>query len=83
MLYLQYWRNIFNYNGTSKLRHLGFNIFINIIMLILIMASGIFVPISLENIVVDIYYSVLFIMILPTLSMIVRVVNNYRSKFKK
>lgn len=82
-MYLKYWKNIFNYKGTSKLSHLGINILINIVILFLIMFSGIFVPLKWENTVVDIYYFVLLLMVLPTLSMIVRVINNRRLKNKR
>lgn len=79
-MYVDYWKNIFNYKGISKLSHLGINIFINIVILFLIMLSGIFVPLKWENTVVDIYYFVLLIMILPTLSMLVRVVRSFTQK---
>lgn len=82
-MYLKYWKNIFNYKGTSKLSHLVINILINIVILFLIMFSGIFVPLKWENTVVDIYYFVLLLMVLPTLSMIVRVINNRRLKNKR
>lgn len=79
-MYLKYWKNIFNYKGTSKLSHLGVNILINILILFLIMLSGIFVPVKWENTVVDIYYFVLLIMFLPTISMLVRVVRSFTQK---
>jgi len=79
-MYLKYWKNIFNYKGSSKLSHLGINILINIVILFLIMFSGIFVPFKWENTVVDIYYFVLFIMFLPTISMLVRVVRSFTQK---
>lgn len=74
-MYLEYWKNIFNYKGTAKFRHLVLNILINIVILLLILASGILVPVSWENAIVDIYYFILTVMILPTISMIVRVIN--------
>lgn len=79
-MYLDYWKNIFNYKGVSKLSELVINILINMFVLSLILLSGIFVPFSWENTVVDIYYFVLLIMILSTISMIFRVINNYRLK---
>ncbi|SCT35327.1 Uncharacterised protein [Staphylococcus caeli] len=81
-MYLEYWKNILNYKGVAKLSHLVINILINIFILFLIMISGIFVPFKWENIVVDIYYFILCVMFLPTISMIVRVINNYRLKSK-
>lgn len=80
-MYLEYWKKIFNYKGTSKLSHLGVSILINIVILFLIMLSGIFVPLKWENTVVDIYYIVLLIMFLPTISMMVRVVRSFAQKY--
>lgn len=79
-MYLKYWKNIFNYKGTSKLSHLGLNILINIVILFCISFIGFFVPPSWENTFVDIYYYVLFIMILPTISMFVRVLRSFNEK---
>lgn len=76
-MYISYWKQIFDYKGYSKLLHLFMNLAINILVLILILVVGLFVPITWENALVDIYYIVLIIMILPTLSMIVRVIRNY------
>lgn len=81
-MYLKYWKNIFNYKGVSKFSELLINMFINITILFLIMLSGSIVPLKWENTVVDIYYLILLIMLLPTLSMAVRVVRKYINKFK-
>ncbi|PNZ59424.1 hypothetical protein CD110_07490 [Staphylococcus casei] len=79
-MYINYWKNSFNYKGTSSLIDLVLCIMINIAVLVLIMVSGLFVPITWENTVVDIYYLVLLIMIIPTISMIVRVVHSFIKK---
>ncbi|OEL02697.1 hypothetical protein AST12_09625 [Staphylococcus succinus] len=79
-MYINYWKNSFNYKGTSSLIDLVLCIMINIAVLVLIMVSGLFVPITWENTVVDIYYLVLLIMIIPTVSMIVRVVHSFIKK---
>lgn len=67
-MYINYWKNAFDYKGTSSLISLMWCIMINIAVLVLIMVSGLFVPITWENTVVDIYYLVLLIMIIPTVS---------------
>lgn len=76
-MYINYWKNAFDYKGTSSLINLMWCIMINIAVLVLIMVSGLFVPITWENTVVDIYYLVLLIMIIPTVSMVVRVVHSF------
>ncbi|PTI69689.1 hypothetical protein [Staphylococcus succinus] len=76
-MYINYWKNAFDYKGTSSLISLMWCIMINIAVLVLIMVSGLFVPITWENTVVDIYYLVLLIMIIPTVSMVVRVVHSF------
>ena len=76
-MYINYWKNAFDYKGTSSLINLIWCIVINIAVLVLIMVSGLFVPITWENTMVDIYYLVLLIMIVPTVSMVVRVVHSF------
>ncbi|RIN29481.1 hypothetical protein BU063_12300 [Staphylococcus succinus] len=79
-MYINYWKNAFDYKGTSSLINLIWCIVINIAVLVLIMVSGLFVPITWENKVVDIYYLVLLIMFIPTVSMVVRVVHSFIKK---
>ncbi|PKI22894.1 hypothetical protein CW746_02410 [Staphylococcus succinus] len=79
-MYINYWKNAFDYKGTSSLINLIWCIVINIAVLVLIMVSGLFVPITWENTIVDIYYLVLLIMIIPTVSMVVRVVHSFIKK---
>ena len=74
-MYKEYWLKTFDYKGISKVSELLTCIFINFIILALITLVGLFVPVSMENGVVNLYYIVLFIMILPTIAMIVRVLN--------
>lgn len=78
-MYINYWKNIFNYNNSSKFSHFLMNMLINIVILFIIILSGFIVPYEWENTVVNIYYFVLFIMILPTISMIVRVFKNKKT----
>ena len=78
-MYINYWKNIFNYNDSSKFSHFIMNMLINIVILFIIILSGFIVPYEWENTVVNIYYFVLFIMILPTISMIVRVFKNKKT----
>jgi hypothetical protein len=52
--------------------------FVNIIILVLIMALGVIVPITWENSIVDLYYIVLVLMIFPMIALIVRVIKNYK-----
>ena len=76
-MYKEYWKRTFDYTGESKFSHLIFNILINILILFLILMVGVVVPVAWENTVVDIYYFVMFIMIFPTIAMIVRVIRSF------
>jgi hypothetical protein len=46
------------------------------------MISGFLVPISWENAIVDLYYIVLLLMVVPTISMFVRVTRTFNRKNK-
>ncbi|MEB7065836.1 hypothetical protein NEM27_04085 [Mammaliicoccus sciuri] len=52
--------------------------FVNIIILVLIMALGVIVPITWENSIVNLYYIVLVLMIFPMIALIFRVIKNYK-----
>ena len=64
--------------NKSSFRDLLVCMFVNIIILVLIMALGVIVPITWENSIVDLYYIVLVLMIFPMIALIVRVIKNYK-----
>lgn len=78
MTYINFWKQTFDYKNKSSFRDLLVCMFVNIIILVLIMAFGVIVPITWENSIVDLYYIVLVLMIFPMIALIVRVIKNYK-----
>ncbi|HEC2159447.1 TPA: hypothetical protein R1902_000421 [Staphylococcus delphini] len=72
-IYIDFWKNIFNYSRITRLLHLFLNMMVNVIVLLFILIIGILVPIHLESSIVGIYDTVLFLMFFPTVSCLVRV----------
>ncbi|RIO01678.1 hypothetical protein, partial [Mammaliicoccus sciuri] len=73
MTYINFWKQTFDYKNKSSFRDLLVCMFVNIIILVLIMALGVIVPITWENSIVNLYYIVLVLMIFPMIALIVRV----------
>ncbi len=78
MTYINFWKQTFDYKNKSSFRDLLVCMFVNIIILVLIMALGVIVPITWENSIVDLYYIVLVLMIFPMIALIVIVIKNYK-----
>lgn len=78
MTYINFWKQTFDYKNKSSFRALLVCMFVNIIILVLIMALGVIVPITWENSIVNLYYIVLVLMIFPMIALIVRVIKNYK-----
>ncbi|MFI3379196.1 hypothetical protein [Mammaliicoccus sciuri] len=78
MTYINFWKQTFDYKNKSSFRDLLVCMFVNIIILVLIMALGVIVPITWENSIVNLYYIVLVLMIFPMIALIVRVTKNYK-----
>ncbi|MBN4910890.1 hypothetical protein IDG46_13165 [Staphylococcus sp. EG-SA-13] len=78
MTYINFWKQIFDYKNKSSFRDLLVCMFVNIVILVLIMALGVIVPITWENSIVNLYYIVLVLMIFPMIALIVRVIKNYK-----
>ncbi|WP_323705300.1 hypothetical protein [Mammaliicoccus sciuri] len=78
MTYINFWKQTFDYKNKSSFRDLLVCMFVNIIILVLIMALGLIVPITWENSIVNLYYIVLVLMIFPMIALIVRVIKNYK-----
>lgn len=74
MTYINFWKQTFDYKNKSSFRDLLVCMFVNIIILVLIMALGVIVPITWENSIVNLYYIVLVLMIFPMIALIVRVI---------
>ncbi|WP_239709563.1 MULTISPECIES: hypothetical protein [unclassified Mammaliicoccus] len=78
MTYINFWKQTFDYKNKSSFRDLLVCMFVNIIILVLIMALGVIVSITWENSIVNLYYIVLVLMIFPMIALIVRVIKNYK-----
>ncbi|MGX1434705.1 hypothetical protein [Mammaliicoccus sciuri] len=78
MTYINFWKQTFDYKNKSSFRDLLVCMFVNIIILVLIMALGVIVPITWENSIVNLYYIVLVLMIFPMIALIIRVIKNYK-----
>jgi len=78
MTYINFWKQTFDYKNKSSFPDLLVCMFVNIIILVLIMALGVIVPITWENSIVNLYYIVLVLMIFPMIALIVRVIKNYK-----
>ncbi|WP_436883245.1 hypothetical protein [Mammaliicoccus sciuri] len=78
MTYINFWKQTFDYKNKSSFRDLLVCMFVNIIILVLIMALGVIVPITWENSIVNLYYIVLVLMIFPMIALIVRVIKNFK-----
>lgn len=78
MTYINFWKQTFDYKNQSSFRDLLVCMFVNIVILVLIMALGVIVPITWENSIVNLYYIVLVLMIFPMIALIVRVIKNYK-----
>ncbi len=73
-IYMEYWKKIFNYNDNSSIKEFISAMVFNVLLLLLIYCVGLIVPVNLENLIVDIWYIVLAIMIIPTISLIIRLI---------
>lgn len=75
-LYSSYWKKTFNYKDSSGFKELVCAISLNLLILMSIYFIGLFGPIYLENVIVDLFYLILVIMLFPTLSLLIRVLRN-------
>ncbi len=75
-LYSNYWRNTFNYKDSSNFKEFMYTILCNSFVLMSIYLIGVFGPVSLENVIVNLFYFILLIMIFPTVSLLIRVLKS-------
>ncbi|WP_307984525.1 hypothetical protein [uncultured Lactococcus sp.] len=74
--YLQFWKKIFKYQGKSDFKELLVSLIVNTVILFILFLIGLIVPVTLENLIVDVIYITMIIMILPTVSLIIRLIRN-------
>ncbi|MGJ5847083.1 hypothetical protein ACSBQJ_13130 [Enterococcus sp. G203Y] len=76
-LYLNYWKRIFDYKGTSDVIEIFIALAGDFLVIIFLNILGIVIPISWENSLVNFFYIVKLAMIVPAISLLVRVLNKY------
>lgn len=76
-LYLNYWKRIFDYKGTSDVIEIFIALAGDFLVIIFLNILGIVIPISWENSLVIFIYIVKLAMIVPAISLLVRVLNKY------
>ncbi|WP_239642588.1 hypothetical protein, partial [Enterococcus faecalis] len=76
-LYLNYWKRIFDYKGTSDVIEIFIALAGDFLVIIFLNILGIVIPISWENSLVNFLYIVKLAMIVPAISLLVRVLNKY------
>ncbi len=76
-LYVNYWKKSFNYVNTSSIKEVISILIINFFILLITYSVGLIVPIRLENFIVDLWYTLLLVMVIPTVSLLVRLFRNY------
>ncbi|EPN3659687.1 hypothetical protein ACTX2D_002711 [Enterococcus hirae] len=79
-LYINYWKNSFKYKETVSINEFLTVFIFNLIILAVILLMGIFVPVTWENVLVDFWYIVMYLMIIPTISLIIRMVRKLVKK---
>lgn len=73
-LYAKYWKNTFNYSKDVSVKEILTALFFNLLIVVFVLFIGIIVPITWENLIMDLWYLIIGIMILPTFSLLVRMV---------
>lgn len=73
-LYIDYWKNSFKYKENFSIKEFWTAFIFNLFILAVILLMGILVPITWENAVVDLWYIAIFLMIIPTISLVIRMV---------
>lgn len=72
--YIDYWKRSFNYTADVSMKEFLSAFIFNSFTLAVILLIGIFVPITWENILMDFWYIVIFLMIVPTISLVIRII---------
>lgn len=72
--YTDYWKRSFNYNANVSMKEFLSAFIFNLFILAMILLVGVFVPITWENAVMDFWYIVMDLMIIPTISLVIRII---------
>ncbi|MBS6193646.1 MAG: hypothetical protein KH815_11705 [Enterococcus hirae] len=79
-MYINYWKKSFVYTGKANLSEFFNALGGNIIIILLILLAGIVVPVTWENAVVNIMYGIEILMIIPTISLIIRLLKKSKKR---
>ena len=82
-MYINYWRKSFDYKSKAKLVELFTALAGNISIILLLLLVGLAVPVTHEQLVVDIMYVIGVLMILPMISLIYRLIQHTSKKTTK
>lgn len=74
--YIDYWKKSFNYTAKFSINEFLIAFIVNFFILTIIFLIGIFVPGIWENILVDIWYIVIILMSIPTISLFIRLIRS-------
>ncbi|EMF0066126.1 hypothetical protein EQ856_11460 [Enterococcus hirae] len=72
--YMDYWKRSFNYTANVSMKEFLSAFIFNLFILAMILLVGVFVPITWENVVMDFWYIVMDLMIIPTISLVIRII---------
>lgn len=72
--YMDYWKRSFNYTANVNMKEFLSAFIFNLFILAMILLVGVFVPITWENAVMDFWYIVMDLMIIPTISLVIRII---------
>ncbi|EMF0152772.1 hypothetical protein ACTXLQ_13490 [Enterococcus hirae] len=72
--YMDYWKRSFNYTANVSMKEFLSAFIFNLFILAMILLVGVFVPITWENVVMDFWYIVMALMIIPTISLVIRII---------
>ncbi|MGL9804117.1 hypothetical protein IGJ22_002642 [Enterococcus sp. DIV0448] len=72
--YMDYWKRSFNYTANVSMKEFLSAFLFNLFILAMILLIGVFVPITWENVVMDFWYIVMDLMIIPTISLVIRII---------
>lgn len=72
--YMDYWKRSFNYTANVSMKEFLSAFLFNLFILAMILLIGVFVPITWGNVVMDFWYIVMDLMIIPTISLVIRII---------
>lgn len=81
--YINYWKKSFDYKSKANLTELFQALAGNFVVILIFILLGFIVPVTWENLIINAMYIVEFLMIIPTIALIVRLVKNASDKKAK